>query len=330
MSAKTFLPGALILAILGAAAGQAQTSDRQTPGASPGPDKNTDKTTPPGELPKDDKTNSDAAPTAPMAPAGVLTTGPSPSPNAGWISPWIAYSRPDCCQNCGADGPIESEYYYRTGLSQPIATGILHEAVQGGWINEIGARSLFFNKAANGAWTVDVGLSYTYNNGNEGARIFNQRINFNPNPTNPAALQVDQVETPVTIRGYHRTSANLGFGREWYLFQPATCPGKHWRVGFDSGGRWGASRVDLNDLGQLNNPPDPNTGNTFIGYKKLYDVFGAWFVSLHTDVEIPFHGCCVLTGGFRAEWNYNWSDVFSNEKGDLQDVNLMFQVGIRY
>ncbi|MFO0808737.1 MAG: hypothetical protein U0746_08960 [Gemmataceae bacterium] len=326
MSAKTILPSALILAALGTGAARSQAPTPPATPLTPMPATATPLTPmpPTGEPANKLPEPGEKAKANPALP-NVLPPTPQPSQTAGWISPWIAYSRPDCCQWCGSDGPIESEYYWRTGISMPVATGILHDAVQAGWINEVGGRSLFFNKGGTAAWTVDLGLSYTYNNGNEGSVVFNQRVNFN-DPLNGGFGQVD---TPVSIRGYHRTSLNLSGGREWYLLQPVSCPGRHVRVGFDAGGRYGTSRVDLNDYGQLNNAAAAGVP-PFIGFRHLTDVFGATFVSLHTDVEIPFYGCCVFTTGFRAEWNYNWSDAFSNEKGDLQDVNLMLQFGIRY
>lgn len=333
MSAKVFLPGALILAVLGPASARAQMNP-MPPGAPTTP------MTPMGEPASavpDDAAKDDAKKDNAKNPLpNIVTPPPTPSQTVGWISPWIAYSRPDCCDTTYSTGPILSEYYYRTGISMPVATGILHESLQAGWINSVGGRSLFFNKGCTAAWTADVGLSYTYNNGNKGGLLFDQRVNFNrlvQNPDNPGQLinQFGQVDVPVSIRGYHRASVNLGLGREWYLLQPANCAGRHWRIGFDTGGRYGASQVELNDYGQIVDTDDLiNDENARIDHRRLYDVFGAWFVSAHTDVEIPFNCCCAFIGGFRAEWNYNWSDAFSGQKGDLQDVNLMLSFGIRY
>lgn len=301
MSAKVFLPGALILAVLGTAPVRAQMNPMtpMTPMGEPANDK--DK----ADEKKDDKDKNKPLP-------NILTPPATPSQTVGWISPWIAYSRPDCCDTC-TTGPILSEYYFRTGISLPVATGILHEALQGGWMNSVGGRSLFFNKSSTAAWTADVGLSFTYNNGNLGGLLFDQRVNFNAQNPDTLRIEFGQVDVPVSIRGYQRVSLNLAAGREWYLFQAANCPGRHWRIGADTGGRYGASRVELNDYGQIvaaarTDTPDDDA-NAKIDYRRLYDVFGAWFVSLHTDVEIPFNCCCVFTGGFRAEWNYNWSDV---------------------
>src|SRR5207245_2921846 len=100
------------------------------------------------------------------------------APPGSYCDPWIAYSRPDCCQWCGADGPIFSEYYWRSGVSLPVAGGIFHHALSAGWMNTVGARSMFFNKAGSAAWTVDLGLSFTYNNANNAADPFAQQVNL--------------------------------------------------------------------------------------------------------------------------------------------------------
>ena len=80
--------------------------------------------------------------------------------------------------------------------------------------------------------------------------------------------------------------------------------------------------MGLNDLTGL---PD----NIF--YRRQSDVFGAVFVALHSDIEMPM--CCgayTFISGIRAEWNYNWTDVLPQNKNDLQDVNLLWTIGFRY
>src|SRR5262249_41571149 len=139
--------------------------------------------------------------------------------------------------------------------------------------------------------------------------------------TNTTMNRIVIANIPVSVRNYERWSLNTALGREWYLLQPAYAPGRHWRVGFDTGGRWGASRMEFNDFA---NPPG-------VDYRKRYDVFGAFFISLHTDFEFPVTSACWFVTGLRAEWNYDWSsimhDTFPAKGGDLQDVNIQLNTG---
>ena len=83
---------------------------------------------------------------------------------------------------------------------------------------------------------------------------------------------------------------------------------------------YGASRVELNYA--IPDQAQP-------GYLRRYDVFGAYFISLHNDVEVPL-GCGKFIAGFRAEWNYNWSDILLTRGGDVQDLNLLLNFGYRF
>ena len=63
-------------------------------------------------------------------------------------------------------------------------------------------------------------------------------------------------------------------------------------------------------------------------FQRTHDVFYATVVSLHTDVEFPC-GCCIFQTGFRAEWQYNWLDVFPQDnRSDMHDVNLLLTAGV--
>ena len=62
----------------------------------------------------------------------------------------------------------------------------------------------------------------------------------------------------------------------------------------------------------------------------LTDTIGGVYASLHSDLDIPC-GCCVFQLGFRAEWDYTWSDILQiQNKSDVQDINLMVSLGVRY
>jgi hypothetical protein len=91
---------------------------------------------------------------------------PPPAPvNPGGLSSWLVYPRaPGCCGPVGGNGPIGSEVYLRTGASIPVGGGIFGDVLDVGWAIQGGGRALFFNPAANAAWTVDLSLSnYHYN-----------------------------------------------------------------------------------------------------------------------------------------------------------------------
>jgi hypothetical protein len=191
-------------------------------------------------------------------------------------------------------------------------------------MTQIGARSLFFNPSTTLAWTVDAGLSFTYNNGGNSNRTYTvPLLVLVDNPDDPFGGQIPQLQDVlVTTRDSWRWSFNLAVGREWYLFKPAYEPGWHWRMGWDVGGRWGTIRVNWNDLTNL---PDQ------IGFRRNSDVFGAVALSLHQDIEIPLRNCISFIAGLRGEWVYNWTDIVPPDAGrDLQDVNILLSFGWRY
>jgi hypothetical protein len=327
MSAKAIVPGAVILALLGGLPARA-ADDPPMPMTTPAAGDPT-QTQPPESLP----------PPMPEPTAAVQPTTPATGnglPPGSVVDPWIAYARPGCCGPLGGDGPISSEWFLRNGVSMPVATGILHEALQTGWMTEFGARALFFNPDTDAAWTASASLSYTYNNSGRGDLVFRYPEGFLRNVLNPVTglrTNVVQFENiPVTIRDYQRWSLNTALGRERYFFNPAYRPGWHLRFGWDSGGRWGYGRAELNDLSGIVPPNNPQgIESNVILFRRRSDVFGTVFVSLHSDLEVPI--CCgaaYFISGIRAEWNYNWTNLFPGQPRDLQDVNLLWTVGFRY
>src|SRR5437868_7651741 len=203
MSTKAMVPAALLLAVLGGAVAAAEPPA----GGSAAP------SGAPAVIPP-------AAPAAADSPVPAVTGGPNGLPRGSYVDPWIAYTRPDCCGPIGADGPIVMELYSRVGASLPVAGGFVFHGIQAGTMYSGGGRTLLFNAANDAAWTADVGLSYTSNNGNK--------------PENTAVY----VGNVVDVRGYSRTSFDVGLGREWYWNAPGSEPGNNFRYGFDSGGRW--------------------------------------------------------------------------------------------
>jgi hypothetical protein len=317
MSAKAMVSGALIVAVYGWAA-RAAEPPAQPPAQPPAPETLPQPSVAPGTSPLPEILPAPGSVAQPPAKSGL--------PPGSVPDPWINYVRPGCCGPIGADGPIGYEFYTRNGVSIPVATG-LKPFLQTGWMTAVGARSLFFNKATDAAWSVDLGLSYTYNNSGS-QNLFTIFEPFSVQSTNPVTgattTQTKLGALPVTVRDYQRASLNTALGREWYLLNPAYQPGWHLRFGIDSGGRWGASRLEFNELTHF-----PN-----IAFHHRYDVFGAYFISLHSDLEVPLNACYTFIAGIRAEWNYDWSDILHDSmpgiRGDLQDVNLLMTFGFRY
>jgi hypothetical protein len=315
MSAKSIVSRAVILAVLG---GWTARAAAQTPEISG--------QVPPEQLP---------APTAPAtSPLPAVMTPPSqiPAMRAGLPpgsvpDPWITYDRPGCCGPIGADGPIDSELYLRTGPSIATGNSIIRRSENTGWMAEVGGRTLLFNRETTAAWTGDFGISYTYNDAG-GNIAFPLLVPFNVTTTNPLTLQttttVQRVPLQVSIRDYQRVAPTFAFGREWYIGQPAYCLGSHWRVGADIGGRWGTSRLELNDMSIPGR----------VDFRHLSDVYGSALVSIHSDLEFPLTACSWLIVGARAEWAYNWSDIlkdaFPRQASDTQEINLLLNVGIRF
>jgi hypothetical protein len=247
----------------------------------------------------------------------VIPPRPDGLPPGTVTSPWIDYTRPDCCGPFGG-GPIGFEYYGRTGISLPVANGILRDTLRPGWMSQIGARTLFFNPETTRAWAVDAGLSFTYNEGRRSDLTyivpFLNPVGIPPVPT----LQ----DVTVTTRDFQRWSFNMAVGRDWFIGKPAYEPGWHWRSGWDIGGRWGYARLLLNDIST--NPPN-------IGFRRKGDVYGALALGIHQEIEYQLCNGTSIFGGIRGEWAYNWTDIVPPAAGrDLQDVNILINWGWRY
>jgi hypothetical protein len=198
--------------------------------------------------------------------------------------------------------------------------------LQTGWIMEVGGRSLFFDANQSAAWTVDLGITNICNNGNRpNLRVTLRDVPIpNPNP-NPFDPNDDEIlgDTNVTIRSLNRTYASAAFGREWFQPLPYFGGCGAWRWGGDVGGRWGTSNLQLND-------PSQNVAQEgFSNFRRVTDVIGSAFLSLHADVEVPID-CGIFMFGLRGEWNYTWADWFPGLDNDFQELNLLVTLGIRF
>lgn len=222
------------------------------------------------------------------------------------LSDWILYRR-DCCEGKGCRlTPLYTEVYLRSGPSFPVGGQTLSRELNTGWSVMGGARALFFNEQLTRAWAIDLHLISTFEQGEPGGNAFPITI-FRGSTREDFGVG----GTPgVTVRRSNRTMVGLGAGREYYLWQPADTEGRKWRVGFDGGGRYGSHKLD------------------FYETRHITDVVGAIYLAVHSDLEFM---CChtLWHTGVRLEWAYTWSDILRRES-DVQDINLLFTVGVRY
>lgn len=244
---------------------------------------------------------------------------PSATPTRATLSEWILYPRDaGCCGPTGncKSGPILLETYFRTGPEFTVGGGVFNNVLETGWNVGGGGRSLFFNPEATKAWVIDLGVSNTHynsNNRNPAVSLFNLPyldrsgqfgIGVNKSITIPA---VD-----VGIISLNTTFVNLSGGKEYYLRGDAFNKDNSWRIGGDIGGRYGSGKTE------------------FVGFPNLKDTIGAVFLSIHSDLQIPF-GKVNLISGLRLEWDYIWNGVLqSQNNSDLSNISLLYNGGIQF
>jgi hypothetical protein len=237
-------------------------------------------------------------------------------------SPYLVYPRsPCCCGPVGKCGPIGTDLFLRSGPAFPIGGNLFDRFLHTGWDIEGGGRVLFFNPAADRAWTVSISVSNIFartGNENEPVTLFNVPVRTAVTiPGTTATQNVTQTvpSLQATVSSLNMTFVNAGFGREWYLLgtaDPGAMHGCNWRVGVDTGGRYGSAMVQFNEINHHT------------------DVIGGVYCAIHTDVEYPFR-CGILQAGIRYEYNYIWTDLLQRQNnGDFQSMNLLFQAGVRF
>jgi hypothetical protein len=261
-----------------------------------------------------------------LTPPVLPAPGAQPQPVDGPVVPagpprlsdYILGTRPDCCGPLGGDGVISTELYVRWGPSFVMPGGFFGHTLETGWEVQGGGRALFFNTEADAAWTADFSISNVTNHGQHSdMSVLLHILETDPNTNNPIHVPVR-----VTIRDLNRTFVNVGLGREWYLWgSAATCPtcgrmdgaaGANWRVGFDAGGRYGTAKLELHEI------------------KHRTEVIEGAFVAIHSDVEIPCGGWIAVIGG-RLEWDHTWMHTLLQDTPEnLQNLNLLMTLGIRY
>lgn len=252
----------------------------------------------------------------------VLTGGPATPPPGTVASPWVG-GQPagGCCGPVGGNGPITYELVTYTGPSLPTAGGILSRRLITGWTVGGSANSLFFNTAGDAAWVLGLGLSYTYNRGQEDKPfdVYNNAPPIRDANGQIIAFLPDQLNEFV-VRALHRTSFNYSIGRDWFLDGPGIVgieAVSNWRFGADVGGRWGTAHVEL--------VPTADRGNFFKKGSVTYGLFSGFHLTRETPI-----GAAILYGGFRTEVGYDWMNVVPPQGGDLFNVNLFLNAGIRF
>ena len=327
MNTRVWLSG-LVLAFLGLGPcvhgqGPARPGGREVLPA-PTPESNNAPAAPPGPAngPSTGKGTSNGAPngngTGNGEPSGPSTDPTSQGPG---VSSWLAHGECNCCGPLGRDGPISPEVYARTGVSIPFGGGTLSGHASPGFMGGAGVRTLFFNPAADTAWTIDLGGSTAwYSPNNNPPTVTIRNPNFNPNG---AMVGINQPTARVQPKTLNESFFNLALGHEYYLWGSGACTacadgcaGPNWRVGWDLGGRYGTGKLALQP-------------NAFFIRPRTATLAG-FLLAVHTDLEFPT-GCCIFFVGVRAE--YGW--VFGQFLGagndtDLQAANLLLNVGLRF
>jgi hypothetical protein len=294
MSAKTVFTCALVLSLIGF-----RTVQGQGPGVT--------------------ESVTNLLPPSPQA-VQSLPQDPPPELQIPSLSSWILNPRCEPIGPFGRNGPIKPEIYLRSGIDVPVGGGRFMDTLQTGWTIAGGVRSLFYNAPGDAAWVIDFGILNSTNHGKRPDTTFPlsilvppstanvigannpQRVNFGTDPGVPG----------VTNRRLNRTYFTFGGGREW-SYQLSFLP-QHWfwRWGFDGGGRFGSERMDFNEI------------------RHRTDTIGALYAAAHSDIEIPIN-CAVLYFGFRVEYAYTWADILQDTtNADVQDLNFLFTVGLRF
>jgi hypothetical protein len=236
-------------------------------------------------------------------------------------SPWCGDSRAgagNCAGPVGGNGVVTYEGYIRNGPSLVAGGGELSAILKTGWTVQGGARTLFFNQPGDAAWVLDLGLGYTRNKGQRLDRTTQAFVVGTPVPQTGAATP-DTLDE-VGIRGLSRSSFNFALGRDYFLNGPGVVGHDSFgniRVGWDVGGRWGTTSIDLE--------PALEPG----GYRRRQDVYHGLFLGTQLNWEKPLGGWTFLVGA-RLEWSYYWMNILPPQQGNFRDINIMMMFGVRF
>jgi len=256
-------------------------------------------------------------PQAYSPPIDMLTTPATGLPMQGQYPPGTVYSPYSRNANLpmGGNGPVNYETYIRTGPSILAGNNTWTDTAKSGWYSGAGFRTLLFNSASDAAWVIDLGVSYTRNDG----RGVNSPLDIQSNQLKGSSVD-DTSFTALGIRGLSRTTFNFALGRDWFLNGPGSVgqePFGNWRAGADIGGRYGTASVDFEPV----NEPG--------GYRRLQDVVHGVFIGSHLNWERSF-GNFNFFAGVRGEWGYTWTNLLPTNAADIIDVNLLMSLGFRF
>jgi hypothetical protein len=210
------------------------------------------------------------------------------------------------CGPVGANGPIGTELYFRTGPSWIVGGTGLAGALRIGYDVVGGGRTLFYTADGTRAWIFDANVSYTANGG-----TLNQTF---PGLYGPG--------DNVTIRGLNRTALSLGIGHDWWICGPGDVGSyfnPNFRYGADGGAQYGTSHLDLNTT---------DTAVTTEGYERIQKIYAGAYAGAHFDMEMPM-GAWTFVSSIRGEWVYNSLHLLPGNN-TIQGFNLLFSVGLRY
>jgi len=253
------------------------------------------------------------------APTDTLAAPPTGLPNqpipGAAYSPWCGDRLPGGL-DVGGNGPITYELFFRTGPNIIADAGGFNGTLdRSGWVFQFGTRSLLFNQAADAAWVLDLGLSTTINRGRQLDRTIPVLASElrGGDPSNTFTI-------PLGVRSVSRTSFNYGIGRDWFFNGPGylgQAPDTNWRFGTDVGGRYGTASVGFE--------PQDDPG----GYRRRQRIYHGIYLGTQLNWERNFGGW-ILLAGVRAEYGYTWTNLIPPLDGDIQDVNLMLTLGVRF
>ena len=258
---------------------------------------------------------------APSPFAPLPDTTPAPTPANTGLSDWIRYTR-ECCEGKpGKHTPLYTELYFSSGAAFPInsPTSGFSRELQTGWTLMGGARGLLFNEEMTAAWVLDLHIINIHQYAGAHNTAFPLTVFQNGVPiTSGVTANGNGVGTEPNFRleDVNRTLAGVGFGREWYLWNPANFDGLTGRIGVDTGGRVGSERLNV-----VNSARSAHT----VG------VIESVYAAAHCDFEMPC-GAVLFNAGFRLEWAYTFSDILQQgqDKSNMQDLTLLFTIGVRY
>lgn len=233
--------------------------------------------------------------------------------------PWLA-DRAGCCGPVGANGPVTYELYLTTGINY-VSGSDLTDRLNPGVVAGGGGRSFLYDRDGTAAWTIDLGITYTWNRGIQDDTMFvldKGQIEIDPIFGTETVIPPSLKE--VRLRGLYRTSFNYALGRDCWLWGPGV-PGYEtgWNLRWGAlvGGRWGTAHVDLIPVNEEN------------GYMRTQATFLSAYFDIHMDWEIPCGGW-ILFGGFAAQYGHDWMNIIAPLDSEIDNVNIMMTGGFRF